>query len=95
MLIGTVLDCVTSTAKDAKLVGLKLLVVKPEGAAQPFVAVDTVGAGIGETVLVVTGGAAREADKTVGVPTDASIIAIIDPYQIVPRDSKEARGPGE
>lgn len=83
MEVCRVVGCLTSTAKDPKLVGLKLLVVKPELAAagEVFVAVDTVGAGVGELVLVVKGGAAREAAATRGVPTDASIVAIIDPYQ--------------
>lgn len=82
----------TSTAKDERLVGLKLMVVRPlgdGGEGEPFVAVDTVGAGIGERVLVVTGSAARVAEKTREVPTDAAIVAIVDPGQ------DDATGNGE
>ncbi len=84
MIICKVKNCITSTAKDEKLVGFKLLVVQPANVSEEesFVAVDTVGAGIGDLVLVVIGSAARESAKTQSVPTDASIVAIIDPYQI-------------
>lgn len=85
MEVCQVTGSITATAKDEKLVGHKLLVVVPLLPAgtesPPFVAVDTVGAGIGEKVLVVRGGASRQTGKTTGVPTDAAIVAIIDPYQ--------------
>ena len=65
MLVGTVLGQVWSTQKDASLQGLRFLVVEPfvTGGATPetVVAVDTIGAGTGERVLVVFGRAARHA----------------------------------
>ncbi len=76
---------ITSTAKDSKLVGLKLMIVRPlsekGGQSHSFVATDTVGAGVDEKVLVVRGGAARMTTNTMKAPTDAAIVAIIDPNQ--------------
>lgn len=72
------------TAKDPKLVGLKLLVVQPvsiltlEDEGKPVVAIDAVDAGEGEIVLVVGGSSARQTDDTTGKPVDATIMAIID-----------------
>lgn len=83
MEVCRVIGSLTSTAKDRKLKGFKLLIVRPEivGRGTPFVAVDTVGAGVGELVLVARGGAARLAGDCAGVPTDAGIVAILDPDQ--------------
>ena len=72
-----------STAKDPGLQATKLLVVcacTPDGAAsgEPFVATDTVGAGEHELVLVTRGSAARACARTANVPTDASIVGILD-----------------
>ena len=54
--------------------------VRPEkGDGPEFVAVDGVGAGEGDLVLVATGSAARELASTRGVATDATIVAIVDP----------------
>ena len=66
MLIGTVVGNVWSTRKDDSLSGLRFLVVQPytldgEASAETIVAVDPLGAGIGERVLVVFGRAARHA----------------------------------
>ncbi|MGI6020753.1 MAG: EutN/CcmL family microcompartment protein [Lachnospiraceae bacterium] len=72
------------TAKDRKLVGLKLLVVQPvslltlENEGKPVVAIDAVDAGEGEIVLVVGGSSARQTDVTTGMPVDATIMAIVD-----------------
>lgn len=87
MLIAKVVGRVVATRKDDKLVGSKLLVVKPMGASVragdlPIVAVDTVGAGIGEEVLVATGSAARLAAELVNCPVDAAIIGIIDSKEL-------------
>jgi microcompartment protein CcmK/EutM len=49
------------------------------GGGGELVAVDLVGAGEGDMVLVAMGGAARETDQTRGVPTDAAVVAIVDP----------------
>jgi ethanolamine utilization protein EutN len=83
MLICQVVGSVVSTAKNPGFVGLKLMLVqrvdqagKPGG--EQFVAADTVGAGVGEMVLVATGGAARATDQTKNAPTDAAIVGIVD-----------------
>ncbi|GAA0179862.1 EutN/CcmL family microcompartment protein [Clostridium sediminicola] len=89
MIIGNVVGNVWATRKDEKLNSFKLLVVQPikytEGKdADVFVAVDSVGAGIGETVLVVNGSAARVSFSTdsKSVPVDATIVGIIDTVDI-------------
>ncbi len=82
MKVCRVVGSVTATAKDERLIGFKLMLVRSDRGDKdepPFVAVDTVGAGIGERVLVVTGSAARLTPKTAEVPTDAAIVAIVDP----------------
>jgi ethanolamine utilization protein EutN len=82
MQVCRVVGSVTATAKDERLVGLKLMLVRAADSGEDtpsFVAVDTVGAGIGERVLVVFGSAARLATATRDTPTDAAIVAIIDP----------------
>ena len=66
MLVGTVVGNVWSTMKDPTLEGLRFLVVQPldaagAGTAETIVAVDPLGAGVGERVLVVFGRAARHA----------------------------------
>jgi len=80
MRVGRVIGSVVSTIKDEKLHGAKLLVVEPleANSQEPFVAIDTVGAGKGEIVLVSTGGAARLQGVLRDAPVDASITAIVD-----------------
>jgi ethanolamine utilization protein EutN len=83
MLICRVVGSVVATAKDAGFTGSTLLLVQPvdpKGGSQgePFVANDTVGAGVGETVLVATGTAARSTDLTRTAPTDAAVVGIVD-----------------
>jgi len=74
---------VVSTVKSERLHGYTLLVVsllKPDTTATgtSIVAVDTVGAGVGEIVLVVRGSSARQTEKLESVPADASIVGIVD-----------------
>jgi microcompartment protein CcmK/EutM len=74
---------VVCTQKDDKLVGAKLLLTQPvdlSGAAKgnPLVAVDAVGAGVGELVLLVQGSSARQTSRTQGAPVDAVIFAIVE-----------------
>lgn len=84
MKVCKVVGNVVSTKKDESLNGFKLLIVqpiemyeqKPDGF--PFVAVDAVGAGEGEIVLVVTGSSSRLTAMTKDRPCDATIQAIID-----------------
>ena len=81
MRVCKVIGSVVSTVKSDGLTGTKLLVVAPpEGGApnDPIVAVDAVGAGRGEIVLVVTGGAARILPEFRNAPVDAVIVAIVD-----------------
>ena len=83
MIFARVTGSVVCTQKDEKLVGCKLLLVQPvdlAGAAKgnPLVAVDAVGAGEGELVLLVQGSSARQTSRTQGNPVDAVIFAIVD-----------------
>ena len=81
MRVCKVIGSVVSTVKNDGLIGTKLLVVAPVEGGQPndpIVAVDAVGAGRGEVVLVVTGGAARVLPETRNAPVDAAIVAIVD-----------------
>ncbi|MBT3236261.1 MAG: EutN/CcmL family microcompartment protein [Bdellovibrionales bacterium] len=87
MQIGRIVGTVVSTEKDDKLEGLKFLLVKyvdangaPTGGM--VVAVDSVGAGTGEIVLVASGSSARLTHITDGKPVDAIIMAIVDQLEI-------------
>lgn len=87
MRIGKIIGTVTATRKDERLVGYKLLLTQPyvngQAKGEPLVAVDTVGAGIGEIVLYATGSASRNAANKPQSPIDASIIGIIDSIDVV------------
>lgn len=83
MILAEVVGTVVSSRKDPALEGLKLLAVQPLGPGLApngavFVAVDSVGAGPGEVVLIVSGSSARYTAVTTGRPADASILAIVD-----------------
>lgn len=83
MIFARVTGNVVCTLKDEKLVGAKLMLVQPvdlAGAAKgnPLVAVDAVGAGEGELVLLVQGSSARQTSRTNNAPVDAVIFAIVD-----------------
>lgn len=79
MIIGKVISSVVSTRKNEKLTGSKFLVVEPiMNNGESFVAVDGVGAGIGEVVLVATGSAARSGTGLEACPVDALIVGIVD-----------------
>ena len=87
MLLAKVVGTVVATRKDPRLVGHKLMVARPvdprgksEGAY--LVAVDTVDAGIGETVLIVSGSSARMAAGLKDCPVDAAIVGIVDTVDI-------------
>ncbi len=87
MILGRVCGTVVATCKDPKLTGSKLLVVKEiDIAGKPtgtfFVAMDTVGAGYGETVILVRGSSARMTEFTNKSPVDTAIIAIIDIVEV-------------
>ncbi|HUU45868.1 MAG TPA: EutN/CcmL family microcompartment protein, partial [Acidobacteriota bacterium] len=80
--VVTVIGTVVATQKVAKLNGYKLLLVAdtdgPAGGATATVALDTVGAGIGEKVLIVRGSSARTAAGLAETPVDAVIVGIVD-----------------
>ncbi len=81
MLIGKVVGSVVSTRKNEKLIGSKFMIVETAesmGDTKRLVAVDNVGAGIGETVLVATGSAARIGCNQESAPIDAAIVGIVD-----------------
>lgn len=83
MLFAKVVGNVVCTRKEEKLNGKKLLIVqpvdidnKPKGNA--LVAVDAVGAGAGEMVLLVQGSSARQTEATNNTPVDCTVFAILD-----------------
>jgi len=82
MIIGKVVGTVVATRKNEKLVGCKLLIVEPfdkmETGKGRFIAIDNVGAGVGESVLVVRGSGARIGCNMQESPIDAAIVGIID-----------------
>jgi microcompartment protein CcmK/EutM len=83
MIVGKIVGTVVATRKDPRLVSSKLLVVRPmdpRGKAEGnyLVAIDTVDAGVGETVLVVSGSSARMAAGLKDCPVDAAVVGIID-----------------
>ena len=85
MIIGKVVGSLFSTRKSEKLVGNKFMIVEPidamKKAGEQLVAIDTIGAGIGEYVLVAQGSAARIGCDMTDVPVDAAIVGIIDEGQ--------------
>ncbi len=80
MLVGKVVGSIVSTRKNDKLVGNKFMIIEPVDsmAKGRFVAVDNIGAGIGEYVLVATGSAARYGTDCETSPVDAAIVGIVD-----------------
>lgn len=78
MIIGKVVGSVVSTRKCENLVGKKLMIIEPLKGEGQFVAIDVVGAGIGEIVLVTMGSAARMGTGMENAPVDAAIVGIID-----------------
>ena len=87
MTLGKVTGTIVATQKDEKLIGSKLMVVQDidlDGAVERTytVAVDAVGAGIGEIVLIATGSSARQTQITSNKPVDAVIMAIVDTVEV-------------
>lgn len=83
MQIGMVTGTLTATAKAERLTGLKLLIVdivdvKGDVLTSSLVAPDTCGAGVGDTVLLTQGSAARMAAGLSSAPVDLTIVAIVD-----------------
>lgn len=90
MILARIVGTVVATRKDERLVSHKLLIaqpVGPDGAAdgRQVVAIDTVDAGIGDTVLVVTGSSARMAADLHETPVDAAIVGVVDAVDLASR----------
>jgi ethanolamine utilization protein EutN len=85
--LARVIGEVVATVKDANLVGSKLLVIQPiaasgEAAGRTLVALDSVGAGVGEHVFFVRGREAAFPFYPAEPPTDASIVGIVDHWDL-------------
>ncbi len=87
MILARIVGTVVATRKDERLVSNKLLIARPidpKGKMDGgyLVAVDTVDAGVGETVLVVSGSSARMAAGMKDCPVDAAVVGIIDTIEV-------------
>lgn len=87
MKIGLIVGTLVASQKDPGLSGLRLQIVRPVSvhnvpAADYVVAVDAVGAGVGDTVLYAGGSSARQTVQTDGRPVDAVIMAIVDTWEV-------------
>lgn len=87
MQLARVIGTLVATRKDEKLEGLKFLVVRPitpdgQETANALVAVDAVGAGVDEVVMIATGSSARQTVLTDRRPCDAVIMAIVDTWEV-------------
>ena len=87
MQIARVIGDVVVTMKDANLSGIKLMVLQPldidgNASGRTLVAVDAVGAGVGETVFFVRGKEASFPFHPIEVPADAGIVGIVDHWDV-------------
>jgi microcompartment protein CcmK/EutM len=87
MILGKVVGTIWATRKDEEMVGMKLQIVKHIDLDYKLkdsfvVAVDTVQAGVGDIVLVVSGSSARQTAVTKNKPVDAVIVAVVDTLDI-------------
>lgn len=88
MRVAKVIGNIWATRKDQKLASLKMLLLQPiniiNGTSDgvPMIAIDVIGAGVGETVIYVRGSSARSATGDRSNPVDASVVAIVDDYDI-------------
>ncbi len=87
MILAKIVGTVVATRKDDRLVSTKLLVARPidpsgKPEANYLVAVDTVDAGVGETVLIVSGSSARMAAGLKDCPVDAAIVGVVDQIDV-------------
>jgi len=93
LILGRVIGTVWATRKDENLVGAKFLIVRQinldySDTKNFVIAVDSVGVGVGEVVLVATGSSARQTTFTKNKPIDAVIMAIVDKLDIVIKEEK-------
>ena len=82
MVAGKVVGSIVSTRKNDKLIGNKFMIVELVGSmtgnAKQLIAIDNIGAGIGEYVMLAQGSAARVGCDIPDAPVDAAIVGIID-----------------
>lgn len=95
MKLARIVGTVVSTRKDPSLASLKLLLVENlntslEREGGYVVAVDSVGAGVGEVILYATGSSARQTAVTKDRPVDAVIMAIVDSFDVEGRSVRLA-----
>jgi len=97
MFVALVTGSVVATQKTAAMTGHKLLVVEPYrlddttrsrlvSTGRTFIAVDPLGAGIGQMVLIVQGSSARLMPETEKLPVDTAVIGIVDSVQVDNRE---------
>lgn len=102
MFLATVEGSVVATKKDANMAGRKLLLIRPQlvddkdptkfkPGVNTIVAVDSVGAGIGELVLFCQGSSARLAPNLKDAPVDAVIIGIVDVVDVMGKEIYSAK----
>jgi len=87
MQLARVIGDIVATRKDETLTGIKLMVLQPiaadgSNAGRTLVAVDAMGAGVGETVFFVRGKEASFPFHPTEVPTDAGIVGIVDHWDL-------------
>ena len=96
MILARVVGTVVATRKDPRLEGQKLLIVQavsPAGEAKAnsyLIAVDTVGAGVNDTVITVSGSSARMADGLKDSPVDTAVVGIVDEIDLDADHAKPA-----
>jgi len=101
MYLAKVIGSVVSTQKDSSMTGRKLLLVRPmlidpknpgkfKPGANTIVAVDTLGAGVGELVMFAQGSSARQADGLKQLPIDAAIVGLVDTVSVLGKTTYDA-----
>lgn len=102
MYLGKVIGSIVSTKKDESMRGRKLLLVRPmlidpedparfKPGGNTIVAIDTLGAGEGELVMLAQGSSARQADGLKAMPVDAAIVGLVDTVNVLGKKTYEAR----
>ncbi len=99
MILGRVVGNVVSTHKDPGVADVKLLLVErfdaeTKAGGETLVAMDAVGAGTGDVVLIVAGSSARMTETTTGRPCDAAVMAIVETVAMDGRVTYSKSGEG-